>query len=176
MKKIIILLFVLFYIKDINAQNIGINTPTPNAALDINGDMALRIANISLNAGINNNVNTSTTKRSTYRLIDATAAFTITGLDGGADGRVITLVNTTNFVVTLIHESANSTGANRFTLSNGLVTMFCQKQPLHYNTVQLKTGGFWLATPTWKPMPGNLQVMPVPILPIIFLALSMMCL
>jgi trimeric autotransporter adhesin len=120
MKKIIIIILFLNIITQSQAQNVGINTTTPNATLDVNGDMAMRIASISLNAGINNNVNSTTTKRSAYRIIDPTADFTITGLDGGSDGRVVTLANTSNFIMSLIHESANSTGANRFILANGV--------------------------------------------------------
>jgi trimeric autotransporter adhesin len=120
MKKIITTIVLLHMLMQSNAQNVGINTTTPNATLDVNGDMALRIASISLNAGINNNINSTTTKRSAYRIIDPTADFTITGLDGGADGRVVTLVNTSNFMMSLIHESSNSTGANRFILANGV--------------------------------------------------------
>jgi trimeric autotransporter adhesin len=123
MKKLhikLLLLLLLILSNKVFSQNVGINTTAPNATLDVNGDLAMRIASISLNAGINNNINSSTTKRSAYRIIDPTADFTITGLDGGADGRVVTLVNTSNFIMSLIHESANSTGANRFILANGV--------------------------------------------------------
>ncbi len=120
MKKIVFsAIFLLSVQAAIFSQNVGVQTATPNTVLDINGDIALRMANLSVTAGINSNLNTTTTKRSSYRVTDATADFTITGITGGSDGRVITLINTTAFVMTLVHESANSIDANRLQLTNG---------------------------------------------------------
>jgi trimeric autotransporter adhesin len=112
-----ILVLSIFFVVHLNAQNVGINTTSPNTALDVNGDLALRITNLSVNSGLNNNVNTSSSKRSFYRVIDATGDFTITGVDGGSDGRIVTLVNNTTFTMTLVHESSNSSPNNRFVIS-----------------------------------------------------------
>jgi len=46
----------------------------------------------------------------------------ITGLTGGADGRMRMLVNTGGFEIALVNESGSSTAANRFTL-NGALSM-----------------------------------------------------
>lgn len=47
---------------------------------------------------------------------DATIPVTITGLAGGADGRILWLLNISASIITLAHENASSTAANRFAL------------------------------------------------------------
>ena len=125
-------------ISNTNAGNVGISTPAPVASLDINGDLATRMANMSLNAGINNNLATTINRKSVYRIVDPTADFSITGIDGGVDGRVITLVNTTNFNMTLANESAASIGNNRILISNGTQLSVGAKAiiSLQYSTVE----------------------------------------
>lgn len=51
--------------------------------------------------------------------LNSDAARTITGLAGGAAGRVLILRNHGGFAITLKHESSSSTGVNRFYLPNG---------------------------------------------------------
>lgn len=51
--------------------------------------------------------------------LSADAARTITGLAGGADRRVVTLVNVGAFAITLADEDAASAAANRFALPDG---------------------------------------------------------
>jgi hypothetical protein len=46
--------------------------------------------------------------------MDADANRTITGITGGASGRVLVLLNTSAFTITLSHNDANSSAANRF--------------------------------------------------------------
>lgn len=48
--------------------------------------------------------------------LDTDAARTMTGLDGGFDGRRMLLVNKGSYTLTLANESASSTAANRFSL------------------------------------------------------------
>lgn len=48
---------------------------------------------------------------------DASAPVTITGLDGGEDGRLIVFHNISSSAITLAHENASSDAANRFDLS-----------------------------------------------------------
>jgi hypothetical protein len=48
--------------------------------------------------------------------LDASAARNITGIVAGANGQAVLLVNTGSFAITLKHESASSTAANRLTV------------------------------------------------------------
>ncbi len=100
------------------AQNVGIGNTNPQTALDITGDIATRMASMSLVNGVNNDVTTVTDRRAVYRVVLPTAAFSITGIDGGVDGRILTLINTTAYEMTLVNESALSTDVNRILTSN----------------------------------------------------------
>jgi hypothetical protein len=55
-------------------------------------------------------------------LISATTPVNITGVapEGGNAGRILILHNTTSTAITLKHDSASSTGTNRFTFSGGV--------------------------------------------------------
>lgn len=53
--------------------------------------------------------------------INSDAARNITGLQGGADGRIMTIYNVGSFAITLVDESASSSAANRFANSTDLV-------------------------------------------------------
>lgn len=46
--------------------------------------------------------------------LSSDATRSITGLSGGADGRVMTVMNVGSYKITLIHQSSSSTAANRF--------------------------------------------------------------
>ncbi len=77
------------------AQNVGIGTASPNVKLDDNGAFAMREGTaLSLTTGANNNV--SAGSNSFYRIIAPTGgAFSITGIAGGSDGRILILNNET---------------------------------------------------------------------------------
>lgn len=51
--------------------------------------------------------------------LSASGPFNITGLAGGTSGRVVVLINLAAGVITLVHDSASSTAANRFRLASG---------------------------------------------------------
>ncbi len=99
---------------------VGING-TPVSYLDVNGDLALREGALTLANGANNNVVTANNPfpagKSFYRITGPTAAFNITGLTGGQDGRIIVLYNATAFNMTLTHNST-STLSNRIYCGN----------------------------------------------------------
>ena len=101
-------LFVIFSF-GLHAQNVGIKmTGTPNAVLDVNGSVAIREGTpLSIANGTNNNV--AVDSMSYYRLTAPTAAFTITGFTNGLDGRILTLINATNFTMTLKHQFVSVT-------------------------------------------------------------------
>lgn len=92
-------------------------TTSGAAVFDIVGAISLRFSTLSLSNGANNNVNTSA--MSFNKITAPTAAFSITGVSGGTDGRMIILYNATTFDMTIANESASSTAANRITTLTG---------------------------------------------------------
>lgn len=90
---------------------------TLSDALDVAGALSTRAATLTLGNGNNNNVAISD---SSFLLISGpTGAFTLTGMTGGYDGRIVTLINTTGQNMTITND-ATSTAANRFLTSTGL--------------------------------------------------------
>ncbi len=102
------------------AQNVGIKTTSPNAALDINGDIILRGSSLTFLNGENNNINTTGSRYSNYTITGPTTVFNITGLNGGIDGRIVTLYNSTGFLMTLKHNSPQSIAANTIHTGTGI--------------------------------------------------------
>jgi len=102
----------------INAQNVGVGTATPMAKMDVSGDLALREGTaLTLVNGANNNI--AATANSFYRIVSPTAAFSITGLTGGQNGKVLVIYNTTAFAMTISNENAGSAITNRIRTMTG---------------------------------------------------------
>jgi hypothetical protein len=97
-----------------NGTNVGIGAGTTpnNVLLDVNGSLALREGTaLALASGENNNI--ALGAFSFFRITGPTAAFSINGLTGGVDGRIVTLYNTTTQVMTVSNEDLLSTDVNR---------------------------------------------------------------
>ena len=152
-----ILLFILFT-QYLTAQSIGIKTISPMATLDINGSVAMREGTpLSIANGTNNNVAIDT--MSFYRITAPTAVFTISGFTNGYDGRILTIVNTTSYAMTIKHNTGsigtnciNSGGSDVIVAANGVATFM-------YNITLTKwvlTGGqgFGTVFPSWA-ITGN---------------------
>jgi hypothetical protein len=125
MKKIVILICITIHLQ-IQAQNVGIKTTTPQSALDINGDFTLRKATLTLPAGASNNVDISTNKYSVYDFAGGALAggAQIYGFAGGTDGRMVTVFNnSTTSAMQIMDEShpgsASSLAANRIVTGSG---------------------------------------------------------
>jgi trimeric autotransporter adhesin len=127
MKKIILFYCVnIFCSLILHAQNIGIKTTTPQSALDINGDLSLRKATLTLPAGGSNNVDISTNKYSVYDFAGGslTGGAQIFGFTGGTDGRMITIFNnSTTAAMQIMDEthpgSLSSLAVNRIVTGSG---------------------------------------------------------
>ena len=65
----------------------------------------------------------------------ASAAYNLTGLTGGTDGRIIILKNVGSYTITLVNESASSSAANRFTLLNDIAMVPNKGVFLQYDNV-----------------------------------------
>ncbi len=96
--------------------DVGINTTAPATYLGVNGDFATRYAGFTAANGANNNINIGTS--SFVRLTGPTAAYSITGIAGGVDGKWLVLFNSTTQTITISNESASSTAANRISTLN----------------------------------------------------------
>jgi hypothetical protein len=108
MKIKLLLPVVLFLSVTGYGQNVGVNTTTPQAALDINGDIITRSADLTVNDGITIGLDVNTTRFSYYRIAGPTADFTVAGIVAGIDGRLITLFNRSGFTMQLNNEDANA--------------------------------------------------------------------
>jgi hypothetical protein len=97
--------------------NIGVNTTTPQTQIDISGDLATRYSSYTAVNGANNDISVAAT--SFIRLIGPTAAFSITGIAGGVDGKLLTIDNSTSQTMTISSENTSSSAGDRvWTLSN----------------------------------------------------------
>ncbi len=96
---------------------IGIGTIGPNTTADINGDMALRSGNFAAVVGNNNNINIGA--RSFVIIAGPAGAFTITGISGGQDGKIVILYNSTAFNMTIADASPLSLAQNRILTMSG---------------------------------------------------------
>jgi hypothetical protein len=112
------------------AGKIGIGTIGPNTTTDINGDIALRSGNFMAMVGNNNNINIGA--RSFVIINGPPGAFTITGISGGQDGKMVILYNSSAFNMTIADASPLSlaqnriltmSGANQSTVGTGNVTL-----------------------------------------------------
>jgi hypothetical protein len=105
-------------------QNVGVNTTTPEATLDINGDVIIRTTEITIPDGISLALDVNTTKFSYYRLTGPTADFTLAGITAGVDGRLVTLFNRSGFTMQLNNEDANAAATDMIvTGTNGDLTI-----------------------------------------------------
>jgi hypothetical protein len=90
-------------------QNVGINIAAPEASLDVNGDLILRSADLTLTDG-DNIINVTNNPFSNYRITGPTATFNVTGLTYGPDGKLVTIFNRSGFTMVLINESPATIG------------------------------------------------------------------
>ncbi|MDP4199651.1 MAG: hypothetical protein Q8922_03510 [Bacteroidota bacterium] len=91
--------------------NAGINTTAPATYMDVSGDASIRYSSYSASNGVNNDINIGTS--SFVRLTGPTADFSVTGVAGGVDGKVLILFNPTNQLFTISNENTGSVAADR---------------------------------------------------------------
>ena len=105
-RKKILLLFAGFgfFVLQASSQNVGINTTTPEATLDVNGDIIIRTSPLTVADGITLALDVNTTRFSYYKLTGPTADFTLAGITAGIDGRLVTLFNRSGFAMQLTNE------------------------------------------------------------------------
>jgi uncharacterized protein (TIGR02145 family) len=157
-----IIFALLCGIYNLTAQNIGINNPDPQAALDINGDLRLRTQTLTLPQGISHDVDLTTQKAAGYNFAGgALDGAIISGFDGGIDGRIVTIFNNGNSAIQLFHEAGGSLVANRILTGtgsaatiyqNGSVTMRYDGQKMRWTIVSSHFTDGLSATPPPPPI------------------------
>ena len=109
MKKSILSIIALMLLSfNVVAQNVGVNTSTPEASLDINGDIVIRPGNLNLADGITLALDVNAIKFSYYRVEGPTANFTLAGIAAGVDGRQLSLFNRSGFTMQLNNEDVSA--------------------------------------------------------------------
>jgi hypothetical protein len=115
---------ILFFALGSSSQNVGVNTTSPTASLDVNGDVVFRTSTIVVADGITLALDVNTTKFSYYRMEGPIANFTLAGIAAGADGRLLTLFNRTGFIMQLNNEDVTAAAADRIvTGTNAAITI-----------------------------------------------------
>lgn len=119
------------------------NSDGTHGAITVSKSAALSgvISPSSIGADQNDYSPTNLSISSTLRLT-ASAAYNITGLAGGAAGRVIIIHNVGSYTITLKDESASSTAANRFALSVDVVLGTDQSCILQYDVTSNRWRSF----------------------------------
>lgn len=134
---------------DTTNTRLGINTTTPSTKLDLNGDIAMRENSITLGNGNNNNV--SVGNYSFIRISGPTAAFTITGIAGGQNGRVLVLYNDSGQPMTINHlDNTNSNNGNLIRTKTG--NAYTTPGGSGYDVVSMiysAAGNRWIITSTY---------------------------
>ncbi len=95
------------------AQNVGINTTTPQAALDVYGDVIFRSADLVVADGVTLALDVNSNRFSFYRIAGPTADFSIAGLTQGVEGRLVTLFNRSGFTMQVNNLYASAPTNNR---------------------------------------------------------------
>jgi hypothetical protein len=137
--KLFVTMYILLLSINSIAQNVGINNNNPQAALDVQGDLRLRSAVLTLPNGLNNDVDLTTTKSSVYMFAGGALAIggaQITGFTGGVDGRIVTIFNNSTTGAIQLYDASFSvspsaasnkiltgTGSNAIIYGNGSVTL-----------------------------------------------------
>ncbi len=102
-----LLLFLLVFSSTFYAQ-VGIGTVSPTTTLDVNGAISLREGNeLILASGTNIDVSLGTQPYSIYRITGPTGNFAIGSIVpvSRSDGQLLTLENTTDHTLTMLHNT-----------------------------------------------------------------------
>lgn len=98
--------------------NVGIGTTIPTGKLTVNGSIVRNVSTVTV--GNDNNINDLSVggDADVIRLDGGNSNFNLSGIEGGVDGRVIQLINVSDFSIILQHDEATSLEVNRFYLYN----------------------------------------------------------
>lgn len=95
---------------DASDQQLGIGTNSPATNLDVDGDLALRTGASNASTGTLNNVDIA--GKSLFKFTNNTGP-TVTGFDGGVNGKLLVVIYTGSGTMTLANNSGSSDADNR---------------------------------------------------------------
>ena len=102
--------------------HVGIGTTDAQAKLDINGDIAMRSADITIGLTYNTSLDVNTVKQTNYKLLQSFPGignFIIAGITSGSDGRVITLANRSGSSMEIYNDDAIAPATDRIITGTG---------------------------------------------------------
>ncbi|MBX7241890.1 MAG: tail fiber domain-containing protein [Bacteroidia bacterium] len=137
-----VFLFLSVVSFQVKAQFIGVGTATPQAKLDVSGNIAWRSWNIALVNGANG-VLSPANEYSYYRITGPTAAFSIAGFSNPQDGKLVTLYNGTTQVMTVVDEDAGAAASGIQSGSGNLTINPWGSITLQYHP-NAGTAGLWV--------------------------------
>lgn len=128
--------------------SVGIGTSAPNTMLDVAEDVAFRELNYTTAlSATNNDLSFSTGNKSAFvRIATQSADFTITGLAGGYDGKIMTIYNASGRVMTVKHESTSSSASNRINNCTASSLIFSDKGTM--TLIYSATDSRWIVVAT----------------------------
>lgn len=134
-------LVLVLIITTTSIAQVGIGNTDPKTQLEVDGALSLREgAALALSNGANTDINLGATPYSFYRITGPTAAFSIGSIyaETGADGQIITLINTTTFPMTITHSLGNARRIYCPTETDIIITGRYATVTLQYNTSESK--------------------------------------
>lgn len=119
MKYFISVLFMLMSLGFIRAQKVGIQNINPQTMLDISGDLATRAVTLTIPEGNQNSLDLGTQAASYIRIEGPGLPFSIAGIKGGVDGKLLWLHNVSSTVMTLLHNNAGGVSGEKIIMAEG---------------------------------------------------------
>ena len=119
MKYLTTSLIYLICLAWVTAQKVGIQNTDPQAILDINGDLALRSSTLLLAEGNQNSLDLGPQTTSYYRIEGPTLPFSIAGIKGGVDGKLLWMHNPSTTVMTLLHNDGSGLAGEKILMTEG---------------------------------------------------------
>jgi hypothetical protein len=119
MKNLYAIIFCFFFSAEMYSQNVGVNTAAPEAALDVNGDVVFRTGEITAISGINSAMDVNSNKYSSYRVTGPAGDFYVSGITAGSDGRLLSFINLSGYIMKVFNEDVLATAGNRILTGTG---------------------------------------------------------
>lgn len=115
----LLLAVLLLYATIISGQNIVFGTGQSQNLIDINGDLALGSTSLSIGNGLLNDVSTRTSF-SSFIVTGPSVPFTIAGMTQRVEGKLISLYNNTDFIMSLANDAGSAAANARINTVTGL--------------------------------------------------------
>ena len=151
-----LLLSAIFLVKTSEGQNIGIGHNVAEGLLDLNGDLILRSAGITLPNGNSIAVDVESNPFSNFRISGPTDNFSIGGITSSPDGKLLSFFNNSGQIMTILHENTAALPTDRILTGTGnnIIIPHNASISLSYNGSAER----WVVTGNSAPIPSSGQV------------------